>query len=60
MNLFCRKYALVSAVGQAKIERRQRIRRRAFVSSKQATLGRAARLIRQYFTVLPIKHPKRG
>jgi len=43
--LFCRRFALVSAVGQAKIERRQRIRHRAFVSSKQATLGRAANLL---------------
>jgi len=50
MNLFCRRFALVSAVGQAKIERRQRIRHRAFVSLKQATLGRAARPIRESLT----------
>jgi len=48
MNLFCRRFALVSAGGQAKIERRQRIRHRAFVSLEQATLGRAARLISEY------------
>jgi len=50
MNLFCRRFALVSAGGQAKIERRQRIRHRAFVSSEQATLGRAAKIIRKNIT----------
>jgi len=47
MNLLCGRVAVLSAVGQADLERRQCIRHRAFVSLKQATLGLAAKSIRE-------------
>jgi len=55
MNRFCRRFTLVSAGGQAKMNA-QRIRLRAFGSSKQATLGLAKSSIEKYYFVFTYNH----
>jgi len=54
---FGRRFALVSAVAKPKMNA-QRIRLRAFVTSKQATLGRAKSSIEKHYLVFTYNHLK--
>jgi len=59
MNRYCRRFALVSAGDQTKMND-QRIHHRTFASSKQATLGRAKNSIEKYYLVFTHNHWKKG